>query len=327
MPLWDYDRTVGNVTEVGSWPRRSMMRRVLVSALVGGLGSLGVLVAAAPALASNPVTYTATDPTPDVSAAPDITNVLVWDTTQGLITFQINFAPGTEQQAQDTYSVWIDSDQNPTTGDPTAAGIDYAVAYDGTQNGLGLFKWDGTSSYRYVSNASLTGSFSGDSQYFVIPASELGITDGFNFNVSAALGPVTSPSSQVDQVPEDGTNFHYAMQSRPIVTLRLTNWASSAVARTGQLYLTALLVTRSDTGSPVGSGTTVSCRLVVHGRTVPPLLNGFQKWPWPTGGSKTAAVCAWRLPNRSVGAVLKAKETVTLGTSTVSRVFTPRVRK
>jgi hypothetical protein len=305
-----------------------MSRQVFVSGLVGSLGALGVLLAPAPALASNPVTYTATDVSPDVSGAPDITSVLVSDSTQGLITFQLNFAPGTEQQAQDNYNIYIDADQNPTTGDPTGAGTDYLLQYDGTPNGgLALFKWDGTSSYQFVKSASLTGSFSGDSQYFVIAASELGITDGFNFNVSAAVGPGDSQSSQIDFIPEDGTNAHYSMQSKAIIKLQLADWEDSAVAHAGKIFSTALLVTRSDTGAPVVSGGTVKCRLALRGVTVSVFQRGFIKVPWYKGGPKTAAVCIWRLPTRFIGAVLTAKMSVTLGSSTVSRVFTTRVRK
>src|SRR5258708_3856423 len=115
--------------------------RVLLSVLLGCVAAVGLPFAAAPVLAANPVTYMANDTSPDTPGAPDIASVVVTDTTQGLITFQINFAPGTDQPPQESYSLYVDSDQNPTTGDPSGAGTDYLLLYDGTPGGgLGVFK-------------------------------------------------------------------------------------------------------------------------------------------------------------------------------------------
>jgi hypothetical protein len=107
----------------------------------------------------------------------------------------------------------------------------------------------------------------------------------------------------------------------------VADWEDSAVAHAGKNFSTALLVTRSDTGAPVVSGGTVKCTLTVRGITVSVLQQGFVKVPWYKGGPKTAAVCTWHLPTRFLGAVLTARTSVTLGNSTVSRVFTAQVRK
>ncbi|MDX6471911.1 MAG: hypothetical protein QOK22_727 [Gaiellaceae bacterium] len=301
--------------------------RVLLGALLGCLAAVGLPFAAAPGLAANPVTYMANDTSPDTPGAPDITSVLVTDTTQGLITFQINFTPGTEQQPQDSYSVFVDSDQNPTTGDPGGAGTDYLLLYDGTPGGgLGVFKWDGNSSYRVVDGTSLRGTFSGDSQYFTIAASELGITDGFNFNVAAAIGSDPVSSSQVDLVPESGTNFHYSVQSKAVITLTVSDSEDGAVVRAGQPYDTEVQVTRSDTGAVATSGK-VQCLLAFHGHRVPVILNGFQKVPWYKGAPRVAAVCMYQLPKGAAGMTLTARETVTVGGATASKLFVFRVHK
>jgi hypothetical protein len=294
--------------------------------LVAVLACAGTV--ATPAHAANPVTYPAVDSAPDTTGAPDIANVVVSDTTQGLITFQLNFVPGTEQQAQDSFNVYIDSDQNPTTGDLTGAGTEYLLQYDGLPGGgLGLFKWDGKSSYQFLKSTSLRGSFTGDAQYFSIAASELGIGDGFNFNVAAAVGEDPSKSSQVDYLPENGTNFHYSMQSKAVIRLSVADWEDSSVPRAGKAYTTALLVNRSDTGSPLTSGGTIQCALIVHGRPAPLIEKGFLKIAWYKGAPRVAAVCMWRLPATSQGLHLAAKETVGLGGATASRVFTFAVRK
>lgn len=303
-----------------------MRRRLLVSSLLFVTLALVGAVFAPPVLASNPVTYPANPPT--VAGAPDITSVVVSDTTQGLITFQINFAPGSEQQTQDSYGVYIDSDQNPTTGDLGGAGTDYLLQWDGTPGGgLGLYKWDGSSSYTSVALSSLKGSFTGDTQYFVIAASDLGITDGFNFNVAAAVGPDPGKSSQVDWVPGDGTNLHYSIQSKEVITLHISDWEGTLTAHAGKGFATAVIATRSDSGAAITGGATVSCTLSVRGRPVAASSHGFMSVPWYKGGPKKAAVCDWHLPATSAGAELVAKETVTLGGSSISKVFTARIHK
>lgn len=304
------------------------MRRALLSTCAVGFAVAAAAAAgASPAFASNPISYAAADNSPDTPGAPDITSVIVSDTTQGLITFQLNFAPGTEQQTLDSYAVYIDTDQNPTTGDPTGAGTDFLLEYDGTPGGgIGLYKWDGKSAYQFVSSASLKGNFSGDSQYFVIAASELGIVDGFNFNVAAAVGSDPSTSSQTDFVPENGTNFHYSLQSKAVVTLKVSDW-EDFIPHAGKTYATALIATRSDTAAALSGGATIKCTLTINGRPAPAGSHGFATVSWYKGGKKKAAVCAWHLPAGSVGAKLVATESVTLGSSTVSRVYTARVKK
>ena len=303
--------------------------RFLLFLGLGALAAVCVPAPAAPAAASNPIVYQAGDTTPDAPGAPDVSTVTVSDTTAGLITLQISFVPGTEHDIGDSYSVYIDSDQNPTTGDISGAGTDYLLQYDGTEGGgLGLYKWDGKSSYAPVDKTSLQGSFSGDSQYFVIAASELGITDGFNFNVAAAVGSDASTSSAVDFVPEGNTNLHYAMQNRvqAAVKLSLSDWEYTT-PHAGKPFVTLLLVKRSDTGAILKGGATIKCKLAVAGKTVSLYSKGFQAVPWRTGGSKTAAGCDWHLPAGSAGKGLVATESVTLGTSTVAKSFAYTIRK
>gem|GEM_PF-6308536 len=301
----------------------SHMRLPLVVAVATAATAL-LVFGAAPAAASNPVVFTATDSTADTPGAPDIASVTVSDTTQGLITFQMTFVPGTEQLGSDSFGIYIDSDQNPTTGDLTGAGADYLLEYD--SSGLGLFKWDGKSSYALVQSSSIQGSFSGDSQYFVIAASELGITDGFNFNAAAAVGSDPAAGAQVDFLPENGTNLHYSIQSKVAIKLSLSD-SEYTIPHAGKLFTHALLVKRSDTGVPVGSDVTVRCSLTVRGRKVPLVAGRVMSVPWYSGGSKVVPACTWRIPRSTAGATLVGKETVTLGGSSVAKAFTYRVRK
>lgn len=281
------------------------------------------LLTASPALASNPVTYQATTTPP--AGTPDITSIVVSDNTQGLVTFQINLAPGTYAQSQDSFGVYIDSDENPTTGDPTGAGTDYLVLYDGTSNTFDLYQWDG-SGYHPAATTSLQASFAGDSQYFVIAASELGITDGFNFNVAAAVGSDPGQSAQGDYVPSDGTNFHYTVQSKAQISLKLSDY-EDFVAKSGRIYSTAILVTRSDTAAAVTGGATIKCTISIGGHPDATVYSGFSSIKWYKGGPKKAALCQWRIPKNTGGKTLVAKESVTLGGSTVSQTFTEHIKK
>src|SRR5947209_20514155 len=81
-------RSIGNTTVQTAVRRgRGMERRAFISALVGSLCAFGVLLAPTAVLAANPVTYAATDQSPDVAGAPDNTGVLVSDSPPGQIPF------------------------------------------------------------------------------------------------------------------------------------------------------------------------------------------------------------------------------------------------
>jgi hypothetical protein len=297
-----------------------MRRRYLMFAVAT---AAALALAPAQARASNPVTYEATGTV--AAGTPDITSVLVSDNTEGLITIQMNFSPGTEDYTKDSFGVYVDSDENPTTGDLGGAGADYLLLFDGTTNSVGLYKWDG-SDYSGVGTSSLRGSFNGDTQYFVVAASELGITDGFNFNVAAGVGPDPSTSSQEDRAPADGTNWHYSMQSKAQISLHLSDW-EDFYAYAGKTYSTALVVTRSDTNAVVLSGATIKCTITVGGRPDQLAYSGYTSLKWYKGGTRKAAVCEWRLPKNSAGKTLTAKESVTLGDSTISKAYTEHIKK
>lgn len=277
------------------------------------------------AVASSPVVYSANDTSADTTGAPDISTVTVADNTQGLVTFQITLVAGSYQLTQDSISVYIDADQNPTTGDTSAIGAEYLLAYDGATNTIGLFKWDGASSYKFLDTKSLTGSFAGDSQFFAIAAADLGITDGFNFNVAAAVGPDAGASSQVDFVPEADSDFHYSIQSKFAITLSSKFWGWDT-PHAGKGFRTGLILTRSDTKAFLTSGT-IRCRMTLGGKSVPLGGHAFQKLRYPGKGLQPTAVCAWRLPPGTVGETLTATETVSLGGSQVTRTVRLRVRK
>src|SRR5215470_3952247 len=84
-----------------------------------------------------------TDPTGDSGSAPDVAQVLVTgDDVSGAITMTANFANRTNDMvAGDVLQIALDTDNNPSTGDPESAGADYALQVEA--DGFGFFKWDG----------------------------------------------------------------------------------------------------------------------------------------------------------------------------------------
>src|SRR5436190_20051378 len=108
-------------------------RRTALSVLTIAAATITVLAvpsAAVPAVASTPVVFTVNDTAPDMPGAPDISSISVSDNPSGLITIGFSLAGGAPLPTTDTIGFYIDSDQNPTTGDFGAVGADYLIVYD-----------------------------------------------------------------------------------------------------------------------------------------------------------------------------------------------------
>jgi hypothetical protein len=289
---------------------------------------MGLFAAASPAATSSPVIYQANDTQPDLAGAPDLSNIAVSDSSQGTITFQFTFVPGTEDWTKDNLAVYIDSDQNPATGDPSW-GTDYVVEYDGPSDEYAIYKWDGTQ-YTLFSDNEVSVDTMGDTLYFFIAPGALGITEGFNFFAEAGVGDDTASSTIYDLMPEGATLFHYTMQLfKPAVKLSLAGAEVSPLSA-GNAFQMALAVKRSDTGSLLGAGAgaKIQCALTIGGKAIRASAKFFINAQWYSGGGKMAAVCFWKIPASAVGKPLVAREAVSLGSSTVSGpTFRHRVGK
>ena len=134
----------------------------------GLLFALAVAMVALPTVATggtsapsgvNANTATFTDSTGEDPAAPDITTIVVSNDDAGMLSFRINI-PNRPQLGQDMYcSLFVDTDNNPATGSPDLAGVDYVFQL--IQGEINLFKWDGTDfTRRFGDPSAVTLSFS-----------------------------------------------------------------------------------------------------------------------------------------------------------------------
>ena len=160
----------------------SVKRRLLL------LLVLGVALAAVPSIASGDSsragsnTTTFPDSTGEDVNAPDITNIVVSNDDAGMITFQVNI-PNRPALTPDMFVlIFIDSDNNSTTGDD---GAEYVIDLEPGQ--VGLFQWNGANYVQAASQASLTYSYASGATIH-ISAADLGKTKALAFAALAFSG-------------------------------------------------------------------------------------------------------------------------------------------
>src|SRR5258705_2232063 len=163
------------------------MKSRIVLLLVFG-GCLMALPTAALGTAShataNSVTFN--DSVGEDSAAPDITSVAVSNDDAGLITFKIAIRNRPAMTADMFVLLSLDTDQNPSTGDPALDGADYAIELD--PGSVGLFQWNGSDYAPAASQSSVTFAYDATGATIRASAADLGKTKGLKFDVLAVSG-------------------------------------------------------------------------------------------------------------------------------------------
>lgn len=279
-----------------------MRLRCLVSALVAG--SLGPL--AQPALAATPTTFT--DPSRDAAAgAPELTTVVVSNDDAGTIRFRVNVDNQRRLGRDASIELYVDSDQNPTTGDPLSLGADYRVVVDGASQSFEFGRWDGarfdpttpgdTVRVWYWSGPSIS-----------VNRSELGGTGALSFWVRAA-----GPEQASDAAPDRGT-WAYQLQAGganpPDIEVFYFR-SRPAVPRAGAAW-----ELRVDSIRLVGA----AARIRPDGWTCSATLTGKRlRGTGPTG-------CRFRLPKSARGKKLVAELRIVYMGEVVTGTVTYRVR-
>jgi hypothetical protein len=180
--------------------------------------ALAVLVtASARADTAAPVTYT--DPVADATnGGPDITSVSV-SNNGDLLTFVVTVTGLEVKTGVDEASVyaWLDTDENAATGDPydgTEYGFMYAVDSGGVWSDVGHWVTD---HWESLTGTSMTFEKTGDTATFTIPASDLGATKAFGFDLDSGIsggegyiGGDLAP----DGAPQ--TLWHYTLTTAPV---------------------------------------------------------------------------------------------------------------
>jgi hypothetical protein len=260
-----------------------------------------------------------TDSTGEDPNAPDITGIDVSNTDAGMITFHVKISNRPTFTPDMLIVMWIDTDANPSTGDPQSLGADYAIVL--VPGSVGLLKWDGTGYSNAPSQTSLTYSYDATGATINISATDLGGTKAINFGVRATSGVVTDASGNPDftnahddLAPDAGHGF-YSYQVLTKLTLKVTAFTTTPKpAKAGQRFTASLAALESDTQGPVKNAT-ITCAGFIKGvgvRATHALANGV-------------ASCFWKLPKTAKGKTLHATMTVTVQGTTLTKTFSARI--
>jgi hypothetical protein len=305
----------------------------------GTLVAIAAAIVALPAVASgalptgktSPAIITAnsttfTDSTGEDPAAPDITTIVVSNDDAGIVSFKINIS-NRPQLGQDMYMImFVDSDNNTSTGAAELAGADYA--FELIRGEINLFKWDGTGFTRSFGNPSaVTLSFSYQAGITVrIAAAELGNTSRFNFVVEVdsgiAFDPVTNApdftNAKSDVAPGGGAGLYpYTVTiAKPTLLIRRFTTSPAAAPAAGKPFTMRLVTSRSDTGAVIQNG-----RVRCVGRAGTTRLRA--QLARVTGG---AAVCTWLIPQGAKGKTFRGSVAVSFEGLNASRSISRRIR-
>jgi hypothetical protein len=286
-------------------------------------GALPAGTASPTAVAANTTTYT--DSTGEDAAAPDITTIVVSNDDAGIVSFRIN-VPNRPQFGQDMYMIlFVDSDNNPATGAPDLAGVDYA--FELIRGEINLFKWDGTNfTRRFGDPSAVTLSFSYQAGITIrISAAELGNTTRFNFLAEVDSGIVFDPvtgdpdftNAKGDVAPGGGAGLYgYTVSiAKPTLVVKRLTTAPRAPAA-GKSFTLRMTAARSDTGATLQNG-----RVTCVGRAGNVRLRA--QLARVVGGAVT---CTWLIPQGAKGKTFRGSVAVVFEGLRASRSYSARIR-
>jgi hypothetical protein len=288
--------------------------------------ALGALLVAVPTAAfgdssrhaANSVTFP--DSTGEDASAPDVTAIVVSNDDAGMLTLQINISNRPALTPDMFMLIFLDTDQNPATGDTNSLGAEYAIQLD--PGGVGLFKWNGSDYVAATSQASLTYSYATTGATIRVSAADLGKPKAFKFGALVASGVTTNAAGEpdfanihVDAAPDMGHGlFTYQVLTRLILTV--TGFTvSPKPARAGRPVSMSLAANENDTAGPVQRGTATCAATIAFKRTVAVshvVANGV-------------ASCVWRIPKTAKGKVFRGTITLTVQGAQVTRSFSSRI--
>jgi hypothetical protein len=297
-----------------------MKSRITLLLVIGAF--LMVLPSAALGTASHTTANSATfnDSVGEDSAAPDITSVAVSNDDAGLITFKIAISNRPALTPDMTVLLYVDSDQQSSTGDPSFGGSDYAIELD--PGSVALFQWNGSDYVSAASQSSVTFAYDATGATIRASASDLGKTKGFNFGVIAVSGIALDASGNpdftkvhVDSAPDAGHGF-FAYQVLTKLTLSVVAFSTvPKPARVGKNFVAGLAANESDTNGPVQGGT-VACSATIGTKH---LIAGAH------GVANGIAACSWKIPKTAKGKTIRGTVTLTVQGVKVARSFAVKI--
>jgi hypothetical protein len=272
----------------------------------GADGSAGV-GASAEAPAAKRVRYF--DARREDPQAPDIGTVVVSNTdaaraSASMVTFRIEIPNRSTLTRDMRVSVWIDADDDRSTGlDDVAAlrGADFFIRWDRELREDASLLRCGASGCRPASAPTFGFSYARGAT-FSMQAAELGDTRRFRFSARVYSGS-DSGGTYVDSAPEEGAWSYRLVVRRP------------AAPRGNRTLTVRFTITRAD-GS-VLTGGRVTCAAMVGGRRVEPRSERFV-------GEQ--ATCVFVLPLSFVGKTIRGTITVVSGATRVTKTFQRTLR-
>jgi hypothetical protein len=223
-----------------------------------------------------------TDPSGDSGQAPDISGVTVSSDANGQITLLVNIVNLPSPADVRTF-VFLNTDEDETTGDPQTLGSEYGFVVDESDGSYGFAHWDG-SKWGDTPNSTVQ-VFSGPSGVrILVNRSELGNTNEFELWARTRLGDVSA--NQADDAPDAGTyNFSVAANGPNIhgIVTQLKPTLPKA-GRRFAIVVGGLKVGPDQAISVLPQPDSYSCRAKVAGR----VLKG-------TGTGK----CSWLIPKKA----------------------------
>jgi hypothetical protein len=267
--------------------------------------------------ASNSTTFT--DSTGENPNAPDITTIVVSNNDAGLITFKVNISNRPTLTSDMTVLVFLNTDQNLSTGDVSGNGAEYLLELD--PGSLTLFKWNGSDYPAAPSQSAVTFSYDATGATMRATAADLGNVKAFDFFATAISGVATDASGNADFSNANGDfapDFNHGdFTYNVLTTLTLSVAAftmSPSPAKAGKTFVASLAANESDTGGPVAAGT-VACSATVAGKRLTAKQHSV---------ANGIATCSWSLP-KGVKGTLKGTVSLTVKGKTVARSFAVKV--
>jgi hypothetical protein len=298
----------------------------LLALVAGSSAALGSAKAVAPAvahaIAAGPSTFS--DTAGDSGTAADITTVIVNNDANGQITLQVNVAGALTNT--EFVDIFIDSDQNQSTGDPKAAGAEYDFYVDESKQKWFLESWNGSSweDAKAFSTASVNPAT--NQVTFSINRSGLGVTSGFNAWVDSSEG--TGGPGHEDQAPDSGTwNYQLSTPTQNVGALHLTVLAlvAAKTAQAGKNYWAGMAVQRSDTTGFLGAEGQIECKASLGGKNLATQIDAFVTFKYH-GTKMSGAYCLWRLPTAARGKTLRGAITASYQGAQVTRKFSATIK-
>jgi len=251
---------------------------------VAAIAATSILGLAAGATASNSFAWD--DPAGDSANAADLTQIAVRNDDTGNITFALTFGNRPGLGSDDAIEIWLDTDDNESTGNH---GFDYVIYM---VSGNGLLKHATSTGLEDTLHS--TFSASADGRTASVNRSELGSTSRFDFFVRSST--LSEADTSIDEAP-DASNEVFVYSLTAAGPDKILVLFAPKTPKAGATFSAVVPLVQLDDGS-----TAIPEKLGCKGT-----LNRK-----PLAGAATLARCVWKLPKSAKGKRLSITIVVTV---------------